>query len=453
MGIFRKTDMKTKTRSEKKAMEVVELRVAELVPHALNREFARKGRKWEEFVESVRKEGRVLVPLHVWEQEDGSPVILAGHRRQAAAVACGLEVVPGFLHQMDEAEALAFLVNENLQREELDAVDEARLVAAMRDELKFSEMEIAERISRSVEWVRTRQMMLALGDEVLFAVRDPHPDRHLSLGAVEHLIRVPEEWREEAVQLVLHPEFDVRPLGPEAARDVIRKCVLEPRTAERAWNEGLPKVVEEWRKRLKGQLTKEEVDGFQVKGIEWSEAESALRGTVAAEDVVAEVEKAEAAPANLTWLRMAARVGLAVKILPDGPAGESQARVDARLIRLSEQALAEHGGTPWLVVDGKEKTVPTRTEAALSVLDGGGEVMWQDDEKTEGPPEGGEMEHHAWCDLTVVKRVAMWAVSADADPKAAPEWVPKWAVEMAFEGDWPRIDAVVNWVMTLKAAK
>lgn len=434
------------------SMEVVMGRVAELNPHPLNREFARKGPKWEEFLKSIRKAGKVLVPLDVWVNGPAGLTILAGHRRAAGALDCGLEMVPYFLHEMDEASALDFLMMDLLQREELDTVGEARLLAAMRDELKFSEVEIAERISRSVEWVRTRQLMLELGDEVLFAVRDTHPDRHLSLGAVEHLIRVPEEWREEAVQLVLHPEFEVRPLGPDAARDVIRKCVLEPRAAERAWNEGLPKVVEVWRKRLRAQLGKDEAEGFQVMGVEWEAAEGARRGTMAAEDIIAEVEKSSEAPVNLTWLRMAARVGLAVKILPAAVPGESEARVDGRLIRLSEQALAEHGGKPWLLVDGKEKpSAPTATQAALSVLDGDGEVVWQEDEKTEGPPQGAEMQHHAWCDLTVVKRLAMWAVSAEADPTKAPEWVPKWAKDMAFAGEWERIDEVVNWVMTLKS--
>jgi hypothetical protein len=60
------------------------------------------------------------------------------------------------------------------------------------------------------------------------------------------------------------------------------------------------------------------------------------------------------------------------------------------------------------------------------------------------------MEHAAMIDMGAVKRLALWAVSATADPNDAPEWVPRWAREMAYAGEWERIDAVVAWVRGLK---
>lgn len=428
------------------------VRVADLAPHPLNREFPTKGPEWEDFVSSVRSAGRILVPLHVWADSGDGMMILAGHRRAKGAELCGLVEVPCILHKMDEVEALGFLVNENLQRQELNPVDEARLLAAMRDEMELSEMEISERISRSVEWVRTRQLMLQLGDEVLSAVRETHPDKHLSLGAVVEILKVPEDWREEAVQLVLYPDFEVRPLGPDAARDVIRKCVLEPRAAEKAWNGGLVKVVAEWRKRLLKQLGKDEQDGFQVRGIEWAAREGEERGTVAAEDVVAEVEKSSEAPVNLTWLRLAAKHGLAVKVLPGPAEAESVARVDARLLRLAEQALGEHGGKPWLLVDGKEKAKPeAQVTRALAACEGEVEhpEMTEAGEKPQVVIEQG-MKHAAWIDMGAVKKLAMWAVSSDADPKTAPDFVPQWARGLAYGGYWNEIDQVCNWVISLK---
>ena len=53
-------------------------------------------------------------------------------------------------------------------------------------------------------------------------------------------------------------------------------------------------------------------------------------------------------------------------------------------------------------------------------------------------------------DFCGVKRVALWAVSEDSDPNTAPEWVPKWAKAMAFEGNWKGIDEVADWVISLR---
>ena len=433
-------------------MKITDLSPKKLVPHPLNREFPRRGAEWAEFVRSVGEAGAVLVPLHVRPVGSGWQ-ILAGHRRHAAAVECGLATVPCLVRdEMEDVDALAFLVNENLQRLELSPVDEGRLVAAMRDEMAMSEVEIAEKISRSVEWVRTRQLMLDLGDEVMFAVRDAHPDRHLTMGAVEEILKVPVEWREDAVQLVLHPEFEVRPLGPDQARDVLRKCLIEPRMAEKAWNAGLKKLMEMWKKRLKKLVAPG--DDLLVMGVEWANVVSEKRNGLSAEDRVPEVEKTASAPAGLTWLALAVKHGLAVKVVP-GEGDESHALVDARLLRLAEAARAEHGEEAWLVEVGKVEKGAGRVEAALSVLDGEGEVVYDaNDEIEEMPPSEGKLEQWAWVDLRQVRglaEIAQRAVDmADVSKEDLPEDTPEWARDMADGEWWDRIVDVCEWVMGLR---
>jgi hypothetical protein len=53
-------------------------------------------------------------------------------------------------------------------------------------------------------------------------------------------------------------------------------------------------------------------------------------------------------------------------------------------------------------------------------------------------------------DMGAVKKLEMWAISTDADPAQALEWVPMWAKELAYEGRWPTIVHVCNWIVGLK---
>jgi ParB/RepB/Spo0J family partition protein len=440
-----------------KQLKIEAVLTCDLVGSPLNRTFETVGAAWEDFVGSVRTHG-VQVPLaaRVVKKEDGTfefGEILAGHRRHAAAVACGMKHVPVMWLELDDAAALAFLVNENLQRLNLSPVDEARLVRAMREELEITDEEIGRRISRSVGWVRTRQLLLDLGDEVLTAVRSSaDDDRHLTVGAVEEILRVPEQWREEAVQLVLHPSFQGAPLLPGQARQVLHEVIVRPRMAESVWAGASAAVAAEWKKRIKKQVPKDLAENVAVVAVAYAERERYALGMVAAEDVIGLAECGPEAPRGLTWGWLAARHGLAVQVVPQEDGLESVAVVSVGLLRLAEETLAEHGGVAWLgkqVVkkSAADEAAKGRIGQAVAEMDGeGGEVP---EDAPERVIDQG-MEHYGMIDLGAVKRVAMWAISTEADPMNAPEWVPKWACELGVEGMWNQVDGVVNWIASLK---
>lgn len=441
-------------------LAVVMVGVGELVGSPLNRRFETCGVEWEEFCASVKRDG-VQVPLVARKMtgEDGVGFgeILAGHRRHAAAVACGLKQVPVMWLALDDAAALAFLVNENLQRLNLSPVDEARLVRAMREELAITDEEIGRRICRGVAWVRTRQLLLDLGDEVREAVRSRDEDRHLTLASVEEILRVPEEWREEAVQLVLHPSFQLAPLLPGQAREVLQEVIVKPRAAAAAWSAGCGVVVAEWKKRLKGSVPKELVENVACVAVAYEDRERMRRGMEDAETLLPVGMLTPEAPHRLTWGGLAARHGLAVQVVPKEDGAESVAVVCCGLLRLAEETLAEHGGKGWLcgkalsskheARNEEEEKIAGRIAGAVRELDGEGGDEVEDRpevEITQG------MEHYGMIDLGAVKKVAMWAVMPDANPMDAPAWVPKWACRMGMEGMWTEVDEVVNWVMGLK---
>ena len=339
--------------------------------------------------------------------------------------------VDAIVREMDDKDALAFVLLENLHHSGISPADEAAACAAMRDELAMDEEEIARRISRSVEWVRNRQLMLELGDEVMQAVQQSDPERRLSIGAVEEILSVEESLRPAAVQMVLHPVFQVPPLSPKQARAILREHLVEPSLRERAWNAAKEKVVKEYRARFREMLGKDGSDGLHVLACEWKDRQREAVGALPAEDRVADHERAESAPEPLLWLHLAVRHGLAVKVIPGSDDGESRAMVSASMLRMAEQALEESGGEAWIVTK-KTPAAPKQDED-------------EDDETDEERTIG--MDHHAWLDLTIVHELKAWADTA-ADDAEFPDNVPAWArSEHLYLED---ISAVCAWVLGLR---
>jgi ParB family chromosome partitioning protein len=109
----------------------------------------------------------VVQPLLVRPLPDGSYELIAGERRWRASQAAGLEKVPAVVRDQELAERLQVALIENMVRENLNPVDEARACAALVDELGLSKEELAKRVGRSRPAVSNLIRLLDLPDEAL----------------------------------------------------------------------------------------------------------------------------------------------------------------------------------------------------------------------------------------------------------------------------------------------
>ncbi len=109
----------------------------------------------------------IVQPLLVRPLPDGSYELIAGERRWRAAQAAGLEKVPAVVRDQELAERLQVALIENMVREDLNPVDEARACAALVDELGLSKEELARRVGRSRPAVSNLIRLLDLPDEAL----------------------------------------------------------------------------------------------------------------------------------------------------------------------------------------------------------------------------------------------------------------------------------------------
>jgi ParB family transcriptional regulator, chromosome partitioning protein len=109
----------------------------------------------------------VIQPLLVRPLHDGSYELIAGERRWRAAQQAGLEKVPAIARDSEQAERLQVALIENMVRENLNPIDEARACAALVDELGLTKEELAQRLGRSRPAVSNLIRLLELPDEVL----------------------------------------------------------------------------------------------------------------------------------------------------------------------------------------------------------------------------------------------------------------------------------------------
>jgi ParB family chromosome partitioning protein len=109
----------------------------------------------------------VVQPLLVRPLHDGSYELIAGERRLRAAQQAGLEKVPAVVRDSKQGERLQVALIENMVREDLNPVDEARACAALVEDLGLSKEELARRVGRSRSAVSNLIRLLDLPDEAI----------------------------------------------------------------------------------------------------------------------------------------------------------------------------------------------------------------------------------------------------------------------------------------------
>lgn len=116
--------------------------------------------------ESVRERG-VLQPVLVRPCPGGSYELIAGERRWRAAQLAGLEAVPAVVQPHEDRESLEIALIENMAREDLNPIEEARACSLLVDELGLTREEVGRRVGRSRVAVSNLLRLLDLPDEVL----------------------------------------------------------------------------------------------------------------------------------------------------------------------------------------------------------------------------------------------------------------------------------------------
>ena len=184
---------------------------------------------------SIRHQG-ILQPVVVRRRPEGGYELVAGERRWRAARSAGIPTLPALVRDVGDRDSLLLGLVENVAREQLSPVEEARAYASLVDEFELSLGELAERVGRSKSGVSNRLRLLELPEEVLWMLARGD----LSEGHARAVLSLQDDdARRRLARRIVHEGLTVRAAeraaqNGGARRRPRRSSALDPDLVERA---------------------------------------------------------------------------------------------------------------------------------------------------------------------------------------------------------------------------
>nr|MCH9842974.1 ParB/RepB/Spo0J family partition protein [Gammaproteobacteria bacterium] len=159
----------------------------------------------DELAGSIKLHG-VMQPIVVRKIEHQKYEIIAGERRWRAAQLAGLDVVPALEKNVSDNAALAMSLIENIQREDLNAIEEARALSRLQDEFNLTQQEVADAVSKSRSTVTNLIRLMSLEKEVCKLLE--HGD--LEMGHARALLALDGSMQLNAARIAVSKSMSVR---------------------------------------------------------------------------------------------------------------------------------------------------------------------------------------------------------------------------------------------------
>jgi ParB family chromosome partitioning protein len=159
----------------------------------------------DDLAASIKAQG-VVQPIVVRNMPGGQFEIVAGERRWRAAQLAGLDVIPAVVRKIPDEAAIAISLIENIQREDLNPVEEANALQRLIDEFGMTHQKVAEAVGRSRTAVTNLLRLLTLNDEV----RKMLEQGRMDMGHARALLALDGRAQSQAAHQVVQKQLSVR---------------------------------------------------------------------------------------------------------------------------------------------------------------------------------------------------------------------------------------------------
>ena len=183
---------------------IINIGVEKIVPNPFQPRIRFNEIELDELADSIRQHG-VMQPIVV-RQNSGGYELIAGERRWRASQRAGLTDLPAIVRDLDDQQVAALALIENIQREQLTAIEQARALARMRDQFSMDQTALAAMISSSRSNVANLLRLLNLVKDVQTMLEDGR----LEMGHARALLPLPENMQQKAAEDVLRSRLSVR---------------------------------------------------------------------------------------------------------------------------------------------------------------------------------------------------------------------------------------------------
>ena len=197
-----KTDSTIKGTSGRPGL--LQLEIEKIVPNPFQPRTRFNELELDELSDSIRQHG-VMQPVVVRQTVRGYELI-AGERRWRASQRAGLAEMPALVRDLDDQQVAALALIENIQREQLTAIEQARALARMRDQFSMDQTALATMISSSRSNVANLLRLLNLSQ----GVQSMLEEGRLEMGHARALLPLPENMQVKTAEDVLRSQLSVR---------------------------------------------------------------------------------------------------------------------------------------------------------------------------------------------------------------------------------------------------
>ncbi len=221
---------------------LIQIDVSQIHPNRFQPRMQFEPERLQELADSITENG-IIQPIIVRRAEEGYELV-AGERRWRAAQTAGLTKVPAVIQDLSDQKLLELALVENIQRDELNAIEEAHAYHLLIEEFGLSQQEISQRVGRSRAAVTNILRLLKLPQRIQALV----VQNQLSMGHARALIPLPLKHQLTLVQQIIDKGLSVREVELRAGR--LQKAPRPRKPADPNLRRAEERLEERWKTRI-----------------------------------------------------------------------------------------------------------------------------------------------------------------------------------------------------------
>lgn len=202
--------------------EMAEVAITDIIPNPLQprRDFDEE--TLQELATSIAELG-VIQPITLKRREDGKYIIISGERRWRASQIAGLETLPAYIRDVEDEDLHAMALVENIQRENLNAIEIALGMQRLVEECGLTQEAMAQKVGKKRSTVSNYMRLLSLPSEVQLALKEGV----ISMGHAKAIAALDHELQIKALKKCVKKSLSVR-----QAEELARKYTETPKAVE-----------------------------------------------------------------------------------------------------------------------------------------------------------------------------------------------------------------------------
>ena len=185
--------------------QMSEIDITEIIPNPTQPRTQFDEEALDELADSIRQLG-VIQPITVKKSGDGKYIIISGERRWRAAQRAALKTLPAYIREVDDENLHAMALVENIQREDLNAIEIALGMQRLIDECNLTQEALSEKVGKKRSTVSNYMRLLKLPNEVQLALKEGL----ISMGHAKAIAGAPEELQLRLLKKCIRKGLSVR---------------------------------------------------------------------------------------------------------------------------------------------------------------------------------------------------------------------------------------------------